>query len=184
MAWTSPRTWVAGEVVTAAELNTHVRDNLISVLPVGSVIDYDGATDPASDTRWLIANGRLLSRTGYADYFALVGTRYSAGDGSTTFGMVNLQDLVTIGASGTHALGSSGGEASHTLSISEMPPHDHALQIDGSNRPGSAVAYGGLAATLDAGGGGAGAPVKITGGGVAHNNMQPYRAMNKLVKVL
>ena len=28
MAWTSPRTWVAGETVTAAELNTHVRDNL------------------------------------------------------------------------------------------------------------------------------------------------------------
>jgi len=28
VAWTAPRTWVAGEVVTAAELNTHVRDNL------------------------------------------------------------------------------------------------------------------------------------------------------------
>ncbi len=28
MAWTAPRTWVAGEVVTAALLNTHVRDNL------------------------------------------------------------------------------------------------------------------------------------------------------------
>lgn len=28
MAWTSPRTWVAGEVVTAALLNTHLRDNL------------------------------------------------------------------------------------------------------------------------------------------------------------
>lgn len=28
MAWTSPRTWVAGEVVTAANMNTHVRDNM------------------------------------------------------------------------------------------------------------------------------------------------------------
>jgi|TARA_Y100000310_G_scaffold317685_1_gene370846 hypothetical protein len=28
MAWTAPRTWVAGEVVTAALMNTHVRDNL------------------------------------------------------------------------------------------------------------------------------------------------------------
>jgi hypothetical protein len=28
MAWTAPRTWTAGEVVTAAILNTHVRDNL------------------------------------------------------------------------------------------------------------------------------------------------------------
>lgn len=28
MAWTTPRTWVPGEVVTAAQLNTHLRDNL------------------------------------------------------------------------------------------------------------------------------------------------------------
>jgi hypothetical protein len=31
MAWTDPRTWVAGETVTAAQLNTHVRDNLKAV---------------------------------------------------------------------------------------------------------------------------------------------------------
>ena len=31
MAWTSPRTWVTGEVVTAAELNAHVRDNTIAL---------------------------------------------------------------------------------------------------------------------------------------------------------
>jgi hypothetical protein len=31
MAWTTPRTWVAGEVVTAALLNAHVRDNLLAV---------------------------------------------------------------------------------------------------------------------------------------------------------
>lgn len=31
MAWTSPRTWVAGETVTAALLNTHVRDNLKAI---------------------------------------------------------------------------------------------------------------------------------------------------------
>lgn len=32
MSWTSPRTWIAGEIVTAAELNTHVRDNLNAVV--------------------------------------------------------------------------------------------------------------------------------------------------------
>jgi hypothetical protein len=31
VAWTSPRTWVAGETVTAALLNTHVRDNLKAI---------------------------------------------------------------------------------------------------------------------------------------------------------
>lgn len=33
MAWTSPRTWVAGETVTAAIMNTHVRDNLTALFP-------------------------------------------------------------------------------------------------------------------------------------------------------
>ncbi len=33
MAWTAPRTWVTGEVVTAAIMNTHLRDNLLALLP-------------------------------------------------------------------------------------------------------------------------------------------------------
>lgn len=33
MAWTAPRTWIAGEVVSAALMNTHVRDNLLEVGP-------------------------------------------------------------------------------------------------------------------------------------------------------
>ena len=32
MAWTAPRTWVAGETVTAALMNTHVRDNLLETM--------------------------------------------------------------------------------------------------------------------------------------------------------
>jgi len=35
MAYTTPRTWVTGEVVTAALLNTHLRDNLNAAFPVG-----------------------------------------------------------------------------------------------------------------------------------------------------
>lgn len=31
MAWTIPRTWVAGEVITAANVNTHLRDNLLAI---------------------------------------------------------------------------------------------------------------------------------------------------------
>ena len=33
MAWTAPRTWVTSEVVTAAILNTHIRDNLLEIAP-------------------------------------------------------------------------------------------------------------------------------------------------------
>ncbi len=37
MAWTAPRTWVTGEVVTAALMNTHVRDNLADLHQIGSL---------------------------------------------------------------------------------------------------------------------------------------------------
>lgn len=35
MAWTTPRTWVAGEVGSAANFNTHLRDNLLAIFPNG-----------------------------------------------------------------------------------------------------------------------------------------------------
>lgn len=35
MAWTTPRTWVTGELVTAALLNTHLKDNLNAIVPNG-----------------------------------------------------------------------------------------------------------------------------------------------------
>ena len=45
MAWTAPRTWVANEVVTAALMNTHVRDNLL----VLSVHAHDGSAGEGND---------------------------------------------------------------------------------------------------------------------------------------
>ena len=52
MAWTSPRTWASGYVVLAADLNTHLRDNLNVTAPAvmtaqGDVIYASGANTPA-----------------------------------------------------------------------------------------------------------------------------------------
>lgn len=56
MAWTTPRTWVAGEVVTASIMNTHVRDNL-------SDLDTRVQTAPqlAQATETVTASGSLLN---------------------------------------------------------------------------------------------------------------------------
>ena len=42
MAWTTPRTWTTGELVTAALLNSHLRDNLNVVNPTETTITFDG----------------------------------------------------------------------------------------------------------------------------------------------
>lgn len=79
-------------------------------------------TDTAP-TGWLICDGSAVSRTTYADLFAVIGTTYGAGDGSTTFGLPNLSGRVPAGMGGIYfpALGDLVGVETHTISQSELP---------------------------------------------------------------
>jgi microcystin-dependent protein len=62
----------------------------------GAIEDYSGPTAPAGA---VFAYGQALSRTQYAALFAIAGTTYGAGDGSTTFNLPDLRGLVTAGKS-------------------------------------------------------------------------------------
>jgi microcystin-dependent protein len=53
-----------------------------TIVPPGSIFPYGGATAPSG---WLLCNGAAISRTTYATLFAIVGTAFGSGDGSTTF---------------------------------------------------------------------------------------------------
>ena len=65
---------------------------------VGSVTWYAGAGTPEN---YLLCDGSAVSRTNYADLFAVIGTIYGAGDGSTTFNLPLLTDGRFIEGSGT-----------------------------------------------------------------------------------
>lgn len=70
----------------------------IEFLPVGTIIPFGGNTVP---TGYLTCNGAAVSRTTYADLFAVIGTTYGKGNGSTTFNLPNLgSNLVSDVASG------------------------------------------------------------------------------------
>lgn len=60
--------------------------------PVGSITAFGGSTAPDG---WLICNGGAISRTTYAALFAVIGTTYGAGDGSTTFNIPARSSLET-----------------------------------------------------------------------------------------
>ena len=62
--------------------------------PIGSVYAFAGANSPAG---WLTCNGALLSRTTYAALFAVIGTTYGAGDGSTTFALPDFRNMFLRG---------------------------------------------------------------------------------------
>jgi hypothetical protein len=68
MAWTTPKTWASGYVVLAADLNTHLRDNLNVTAPAvmttaGDIIYASGANTPARLAKDTNAT-RSLTNTG------------------------------------------------------------------------------------------------------------------------
>jgi microcystin-dependent protein len=136
---------------------------------------------------WLLCDGRAVSRTTYADLFAALETTYGAGDGSTTFNLPDYRGRAPIGAgtgSGLTArtLGTAYGAETHTLTEAEMPAHTHGTGtagrffLESNNTLG--VASG--AAKFD--NTSISANTASKGGGGAHANMQPSRAVHFLVK--
>ena len=73
-----------------------------SAVPPGTVIHYAGTTVPDG---YLIANGALVSRTTYAKLFAAIGTKWGAGDGSTTFKLPNAEGRFLEGTTDTDTVG-------------------------------------------------------------------------------
>src|SRR3990167_11504218 len=98
MAWTSPRTWVTGETVTAALLNTHVRDNLNALMVVTTKGDIAVATAAQTLTRLAVgADGDVL----VADSAATPGVRWSSTAkvaAAASLIMVNLAGTMTANA--------------------------------------------------------------------------------------
>lgn len=94
--------------------------------PTGAVIMWAGSAGSLPST-FLLCNGQAISRTTYSDLFAIIGTQFGSGDGSTTFNVPDLRDRVAIGAGTTYSLNSQGGNDSVSYSHSHiyLLTHDH-----------------------------------------------------------
>lgn len=62
--------------------------------PIGSIIPFGGTTAPDG---FLLCQGQAVSRTTYSELFAIIGTAYGIGDGSTTFNIPDLRETVPVG---------------------------------------------------------------------------------------
>lgn len=156
-------------------------------LPIGGIIAFASDTIPNG---WLLCDGSVVSRTTYSELFNAIGLNYVE-DGvewldEERFPLPNAKGRTLVGKDSTdtdfNTLGKTGGEKTHTLTVSEMPSHNHLRDIENK--------------IVNNGSGGAWSPslkgtgnmtdennsTRNTGGGQAHNNLQPYLAENFIIK--
>lgn len=107
-------TGAAGEIsIDTSSKNLRIHDGSTAggyeVIPAGTIVAYGGATAPAG---WLLCDASAVSRTTYARLFAIIGTAFGVGDGTTTFNVPELRDRLTLGKGTNNAtLGASGTAA-------------------------------------------------------------------------
>jgi Microcystin-dependent protein len=113
------------------------------LIPTGTILAFGAETLPSEYSNyWLLCDGRAVSRTTYSRLFAVIGTSFGSGNGSTTFNLPDLRGRVPAGLDdmgGTAAnrlttagsgingrlVGAAGGAQTHTLTEAQMPAHNH-----------------------------------------------------------
>jgi microcystin-dependent protein len=154
-------------------------EDIQSKFPSGSIIMFGGLSAPSG---WLLCNGAEISRITYAALFAVCGISYGPGDSLNTFNLPDLRGRVPLGVGQSAGLtnriiGEKAGEERNTLTINEMPSHKHPCTIPNfagnDNTSDDGIARHVLGSTTETG---------AIGGGQSHNNMQPWLAVNYIIK--
>ncbi len=189
-----PYSFAPATTIKSAEVNENLRllshSGLIAMWPSDSIPDG-----------WLLCDGSSVLRATYPDLFSAIGTTFGAADG-THFNLPNLKGRVVVGKDGSQtefdAMGETGGENTHTLTVAEMPSHTHIQNahnhaFTNGPVPGQAATYWHNNSFSDwkaygkgdqyAGIGSTVATNQNTGGGGAHNNLQPYIVLNYIIKI-
>lgn len=127
----------SGQIATVAntQITGLIRADQIASIPTSAITGLTGelkmwpvATPP---TGYFLCDGSPKDRTVYSDLFAIIGTTYGAGDGSSTFNLPNFTNRMAIGAGGLYSANSMGGSkdaivVSHTHSVTD-PGHSHPI---------------------------------------------------------
>ncbi len=171
--------------------NVNVTDdyyiNTVRYMPTGTILPFAGSTVPGSDIsgipqQWALCQGQSLSISNYIRLYNVIGTTY--GGSGQFFNLPDLRGRVPIGEGtgvglSARSRGQTGGAETHTLTINEMPAHTHTY-TNNTNDQDTDNAFGTETAADNAD---LSATTGSTGGGQAHNNMQPFLVINYIIRL-
>ena len=136
---------------------------------------------------WALCNGQTLPINQNQALFSLLGTTYG-GNGQTTFQLPDLRGRIPIHF-GTHTLGEAAGQEAHTVTMSEMPQHIHFGQANSQVAtaviPTNSLVLAQGAFEIWRAPTSLGTTIAGTignfGGSQAHENRQPFLALNFII---
>ena len=159
---------------------------------MGEIRLFAGSFAPAG---WAFCAGQLMPISENDALFNLIGTTYG-GDGQETFGLPDLQGRVPIHqgslAGRTFTIGEKAGVESVTLTLQQIPIHNHLIQVAGTkgdlpNAQGNLLGDASGTLTPYHPGGGALAmnanSLVPQGGSQPHENLQPYLAISYIISL-
>lgn len=143
--------------------------------PIGIIRIWAGSLDNIPDG-WISCNGQNLTKVEYPELFTKIG--YTYGGEGDLFKLPSFTDRFPVGGGYTYPIGRTGGEAQHTLTISEIPAHKHEIQHESGSGTSGYKISGASSVTP-----GYSDYTQNAGGGQSHNNMPPYLAVIFIIKV-
>jgi hypothetical protein len=128
-------------ITSSSTINAGMRQDGVfgGIVPTGSIVAYVSSTAPAG---WLVADGTAVSRTTYANLFAIISTTYGIGDGSTTFNLPDIRGRNILMASSTANMAQTGGESNHTMTSDELVAHTHTISAYNTTSNGTSGVRG------------------------------------------
>jgi len=168
---------------------------------IAEIIMFGGNFAPRG---WAFCEGQLLPINQYQALFSILGTTYG-GDGRTTFGLPDLRGRVPMHPGTgpgltTYRLGQKAGVEQVALTTNQIPSHTHTATaaVNATDNSGDAETPGGnvwakkardddystAAPDVEMKAGAVEVTVANAGGGGAHENRQPYLAVNFIIATI
>jgi len=116
-------------------INTQLRDAILSLVsgaPIGTVRIWAGLASAVPSGHLLCDGAEVLRAGTYAALFAVLGTRFGAGNGTTTFNLPNLKQRYPLGANNDGELGTTVGANSVTATMQTAGSHNHGGTVGGT----------------------------------------------------